>query len=166
MIAPDDDEIRFKSVINLLKHTSKVSAPPGFEADLMRRINLNNYSERNKVKWWENILIPSRIVPSVSPLAVVIIFFVLNFNTVEREDPFFATPKMRETLNTGRAVKLQDISRNDQGFTAASLNQSFAINKDGLNFLQIRLTDAERTRINLLKTQIRQYLKENLSGKK
>ena len=93
MIAPDDDEIRFKSVINLLKHTSKVSAPPGFEADLMRRINLNNYSERNKVKWWENILIPSRIVPSVSALAVVIIFFVLNFNTVERENPFFATPK-------------------------------------------------------------------------
>jgi hypothetical protein len=76
---------------------------------------------------------------------------------------------MRETLNLGSNNNPQTkkiIPQQASGFTAASLNQSFEGNKEGLNFLQIRLNDAERTRINKLKEQIRNYLKENLSGGK
>jgi len=78
MLAPDDDEIRFKSVINLLKHTAKVNAPPGFEADLMRRINTANYNELNKVRWWNKLLLPSRLIPSVAATVVVVVFLVMS----------------------------------------------------------------------------------------
>jgi hypothetical protein len=156
MLTPDDDEIRFRSVIKVLKHTSKIVAPPGFEADLMRKINSHNYDESKNVGWWVKLLSPSRLIPSFAAVTVIVVFIFLNFNSIERENPFFATPKMRETLNT---------VTNSQ-FSAASLNQSFEVNKDGLNFLQIRMTDADRTKINKLKAQIRDYLKENLSGKK
>ena len=156
MLTPDDDEIRFKSVINLLKHTSKIMAPPGFEADLMRKINSANFDQSFKVEWWRKLLSPSRLIPSFAAVSVIVFLMVFNFNSIERENPFFATPKMRETLNTVTNTQ----------FSAASLNQSFTINKDGLNFLQVRLTDADRTRINKLKAQIREYLKENLSGNK
>jgi hypothetical protein len=166
MMAPDYEEIHFKSVIDLLKHTGKITAPPGFEAELMRRINSENYGKANKVQWWEKFLISSRLIPSVAAVAVIVIFFILNFNSVERENPFLSTPKMRETLNSGNNVQLQDISRQNPGITAASLNQSFSINKEGLNFLQVRLTESERARINKLKAQVREYFKENLSLKK
>ncbi len=163
MLIPDDDEIRFKSIINLLKHTPKVYAPPGFEAALMRRINSNNYNVVEKISWWENILLPARIIPSIGALVAVIFFFVININSSEPENPFLITPKIREKLNSDNNIQIQDISKQNPNLNEASLNQSFAINKEGLNFLQIRLTNADRIRINNLKSQIREYFKENLT---
>ena len=164
MMPPDEDEIRFKSVINLLKHTSKISAPPGFEADLMRQINSTNFDELNKVRWWDKLLLPSRLIPSVATAVVIIVFLVLNFNSIERENPFLTAPKIRETINTVSKIKLQDIAKQDPGYTSASLNHSITVNKEGLNFLQVRLSEADRAKINKLKAQIRDYLKENLAS--
>ena len=42
-------------------------------------------------------------------------------------------------------------------YAEASINSSFKINKEGLNFLHIRLNDAERAKINKLKEQIKAY---------
>ena len=52
---PDDDEVRYKNVIDLLKQMPKVSAPPNFESDLMRRINSGNFKEKYKVHWWDKL---------------------------------------------------------------------------------------------------------------
>ena len=165
MKAPDDDELRFKSVIDILKHTSKIDAPTRFESDLMRRINTLNY-KTEKVRWWFKIITPTWIVPSIAAISLIIAFFILNLNTRESDNPFFAVPKLRETVNSLSFPHLHSLSATKLGYTASSLSQSFVTKKEGLNFLQIRLSESEQNRINKLKTQISGYLKENLSRNK
>jgi hypothetical protein len=166
----DDDEIRFNNIINLLKHIPKVSSPPGFEANLMRKINSGNFPEPQKTKWFDWILAPSHLIPSaVAALAVLALIFVMNINSVDPENPFLVVPKMRENVNmgkTGRITFRTDNKSMASEINAASINNSFGIDKEGLNFLQIRLNDAEKAKINNLREQIRTYLKQNLSTPK
>ena len=137
---PGYDEERYINIINVLKQLPKVTAPPNFESDLMRRINSQNFKENLKVRWWNKLFLPSRLIPAAAfVLSIVAVFYFLNFNTVERENPFLAKPKIRTTVSE------------------ASIAGSFKINKEGLNFLQIRLNDAERAKINRLKEQIKAY---------
>jgi hypothetical protein len=137
---PGYDEERFKNIIDLLKQMPKISAPPNFESDLMMRINSGNFKENFKVHWWDKLFLPSRLIPAAAfALSVLALFYFLNFNTVERENPFLVKPKIRTTVSE------------------ASIAGSFKINKEGLNFLQIRLNDAERAKINRLKEQIKAY---------
>ena len=137
---PGYDEERYINIINLLKQMPKVTAPPNFESDLMRRINSGNFKENYKVHWWDKLFFPSRLIPAAAfALSVVAVFYFLNFNTVERENPFLAKPKIRQTVSE------------------ASIAGSFKINKEGLNFLHIRINEAERAKINRLKEQIKAY---------
>jgi hypothetical protein len=140
---PGYDEEGYKNIINLLRQLPKVDAPPNFESDLMRRINSGNYNEKFKVRWWDKLLLPSRLVPaSAFALSIVAVFYFLNFNSVERENPFLAIPKTREIVSE------------------ASVYGPFKINKEGLNFLHIRLNEAEKAKINRLKEQIKAYFNE------
>ena len=137
---PGYDEERYINIINLLKQLPKISAPPDFESDLMMRINSGNFKEKYKVHWWDKLFLPSRLIPAAAfALSIVAVFYFLNFNTVERENPFLAKPKIRTTVSE------------------ASIAGSFKINKEGLNFLQIRLNETERAKINRLKEQIKAY---------
>ena len=137
---PGYDEERYINIINLLKQLPKITAPPDFESDLMRRINSGNFKENFKVHWWDKLLLPSRLIPaSAFALSVLALFYFLNFNSVDRENPFLAKPKIRTTVSE------------------ASIAGSFKINKEGLNFLQIRLNETERAKITRLKEQIKAY---------
>ncbi|MDR3609176.1 MAG: hypothetical protein P4L27_01275 [Ignavibacteriaceae bacterium] len=153
---PDDDDFHYKSIINLLKYMSKVSAPPNFESDLMRRINSGNFKEKYKVQWWDKILLPSRVIPSAAVAAsVVAILYFYNPNSTEYENPFLVKPVMREDIS--RVSTNRNLSTVPHEFAEASVNNSLKINKEGLNFLQIRINDAERAKINKLKEQIKAY---------
>ena len=137
---PGYDEERYINIINLLKQLPKVTAPPNFESDLMRRINSGNFKENFKVRWWDKLLLPSRLIPaSAFALSIIAVFYFLNFNTMERDNPFLAKPKIRTTVSE------------------ASIAGSFKINKEGLNFLHIRLNEVERAKINSLKEQVKAY---------
>jgi hypothetical protein len=139
----NDDEVRYINIIRLLKQLPKVTAPPNFESDLMRRINSGNFQENYRSRWWDKLFLPSRFIPAAAfALSILAVFYFLNFNSVERENPFLAKPKIRETVSE------------------ASIAGSFKINKEGLNFLQIRLNEAERAKINKLKEQIKDYFKK------
>lgn len=137
---PGYDEVRYKNIINLLKQMPKITAPPNFESDLMRRINSGNFNENYKLKWWDKLFLPSRLIPTAAfALSILAVLYFLNFNSMEPENPFLAKPKIRETVSE------------------ASIAGSFKINKEGLNFLQIRLNETERAKINKLKEQIKAY---------
>jgi hypothetical protein len=139
----NDDEVHYINIITLLKQLPKVIAPLNFESDLMRRINSGNFQENYRSRWWDKLFLPSRLIPAAAfALSILVVFYFLSFNPVERENPFLAKPKIRETVSE------------------ASIAGSFKINKEGLNFLQIRLNEAERAKINKLKEQIKDYFKK------
>ena len=160
MIRYDNDDLPYTNTINLLKQLPKVPAPPNFESDLMRRINSGNFKEKFKVSWWEKLLLPSRLIPAAAlALSGIVIFYLLNFNSVDQENPFLTMPKIRNTVSQVSTDQLIPTMPSD--YAEASVNGSFKINKDGLNFLQIRLNDAERAKIIRLKQQIKAYFNQN-----
>lgn len=92
-----DDEKKYEDVIRKLKNLSKVDAPDYFEADLKRRINAEETSA--KKSFWNKILNPSRLIPSAGlAAAAIIIFFVVNINSEEMDNPFLIEPKVREDV--------------------------------------------------------------------
>jgi hypothetical protein len=152
----NDDEERYINTINLLKQIPKVSVPPNFESDLMRRINSANYNENFRARWWDKLLLPSRLIPAAAfALSIVAVFYFLNFKSIDRENPFFAKPKFREIAS--KTTDKQTFPSKPSEYAEASMNGSLKINKEGLNFLQIRLNQAERAKINRLKEQIKAY---------
>jgi hypothetical protein len=92
-----DDEKKYEDVIKKLKNLPRVNAPAAFEADLKRRINAEKTSE--KKSFWDKIFIPSRLIPSAGlAAAAIIIFFVVNINSEEMDNPFLIEPKERQDI--------------------------------------------------------------------
>lgn len=184
-MALNDDELKYKNVINTLKGLPEVKAPHNFEADLMRRINSEKFEE-NKQGFWAKIFLPSRLIPSAGlAIAAVLLLFVINLNSDEAENPLLMEPKVREDIieateisdipvpqkedvslerrdgNTSRFQDeadsdLQGMDRNNSYSTAG-----FAIDKDGLNFRQMNLSEEEKQRLNELKQHFRMLLKSS-----
>jgi hypothetical protein len=156
----DENDLSYMNSIKLLKQLPKVTAPPNFESDLMRRINAGNFKGNYKVKWWEKLLLPSRLIPSTAlALSLLAVFYILNFNSADQDNPFLAKPRIRKIVSQNVSNKL--LTARPSELAEASINGSFKINKEGLNFLQIRLNDTEKARINRLKQQIRAYFDKN-----
>jgi hypothetical protein len=96
----NEDELKYSQVIRSLKRLSKVKAPENFETDLMRRINSASFKEE-KENFWDRILIPSKIIPSAAlAVTAVILFFVINVESEEFENPLLINPRIRENVTT------------------------------------------------------------------
>jgi len=95
----ENDEKKYQDVIKALKGLKEVKAPANFEADLQRRINSEKYSKEEKKSFWENIFVPSRLIPSLGLVAVaVVMFFVVDTNSEEMDNPFLIEPRVREDI--------------------------------------------------------------------
>jgi hypothetical protein len=95
----ENDEKKYEDVINALKGLKEVKAPTNFEADLQRRINSEKFSKEEKKSFWENIFVPSRLIPSLGLVAAaVVIFFVVDTNPEEMDNPFLIEPRVREDV--------------------------------------------------------------------
>jgi hypothetical protein len=95
----ENDDKKYEDVIKALKGLQEVKAPANFEADLQRRINSEKFSKEEKKSFWENIFVPSRLIPSLGLVAVsVIIFFAIDTNPEEVDNPFLIEPKVREDV--------------------------------------------------------------------
>ena len=95
----ENDEKKYENVIKSLKGLQDVKAPANFEADLQRRINSEKFSKEEKKSFWENIFVPSRLIPSLGLVAVsVIIFFVVDTSSEEVDNPFLIEPRIREDV--------------------------------------------------------------------
>jgi len=94
-----NDEKKYEDVIKALKGMQQVNAPTNFEADLQRRINQEKFSKKEKKIFWENIFLPSRLIPSLGLVAVaVVMFFVVDTNSEEMDNPFLIEPRVREDV--------------------------------------------------------------------
>jgi hypothetical protein len=94
-----NDEKKYEYVIKALKGMQQVNAPANFEADLQRRINQEKFSKKEEKTFWENIFLPSRLIPSLGLVAVaVVMFFVVDTNSEEMDNPFLIEPRVREDV--------------------------------------------------------------------
>lgn len=90
-----NEEKTNKKLIDDLKNLSKVDAPKNFETELWRKINSSK--EIKKVSFWDKIFTPGKIAPTAIALAsAIIIFFVIDVNSEQMEDPLTIEPKLRE----------------------------------------------------------------------
>ena len=95
----ENDEKKYEDVIKSLKSLKKVDAPENFEADLKRRINSEKFSEKERKSFWENVFVPARLIPSLGLVAAaVVIFFVVETNSEEMDNPFLIEPRAREDV--------------------------------------------------------------------
>ena len=75
----NDEEKKYKRLIDDLKNLPKVDAPKNFETELLRKINSSE--EIKKVSFWEKLLSPARLAPAaLAIVSAVIIFFVVDIN--------------------------------------------------------------------------------------
>lgn len=96
-----------KQLSDDLKNLPKVSAPENFEEGLWRKI----YSADDKKEFFtEKIFSINKFIPAAATLvAIVIVFFLINSNASDYEDPFMIEPPVREDLIT--------VSNDDAGVT-------------------------------------------------
>jgi hypothetical protein len=188
-MANNDDELKYKNVINTLKSLQKVKAPSGFEADLMRRINNEKFEE--KQSFWEKIFLPSRLIPSAAlAVSAVILLFVININSDETENPLLMEPKVREDViqtenisdlraseekqtrdernDASEDINLKEFRSDSAGAGREVRNQNYSytsvgypIDKNGLNFRQMNLSEEEKQILNELKEHFRNLLKNS-----
>lgn len=174
----DEKEKEYEGVIRILKSLQQVKTPPNFEADLMRRINSENFrKEEAQESWLERIFVPKRFIPSAAlAIAAVVILFVLNLNPSESDDPFNTQPRVREDVmastqfeteqKVGDELQKMEENRNSGKSLDFDVNENnfsgfYVINKSGLNFKQVNLTQGERREINRLKENIMRLMKKN-----
>ena len=94
-----NDENKSADVIHALEGLKKVIAPENFEADLQRRINSERYEKEEKKSFWQNIFLPSRLIPSLGLVAAaMVVFFVVDTNPEELDNPFLIEPRVREDI--------------------------------------------------------------------
>lgn len=92
-----EDKIN-KQLLDDLKNLPKVSAPADFEDGLWKKI----YSEDERMQtFWQKIFSSTKFIPATATLAgVIIIFFLINSNANDYEDPFMIEPPVRDDIIT------------------------------------------------------------------
>jgi hypothetical protein len=164
-MADINDEKQYEAVIKILKGLPAVNASPGFEMNLKRRLNSENYSlnQQEKAGWFIKLLQPSKLIPSAAlAAAAVFMLFFFNIESPQFEDPLSSMPKVREDVLTGMPAEefiLDKVNRrNPQGIqSAASVNN---IMKSGLNFRQINLSDDDKVKLQEMKSKFKELLQK------
>jgi len=95
----ENDEKKYEDIIKSLKGLKEVKAPENFEADLKRKINSEKHSKEEKKSFWQNIFVPAKLIPSLGLVAAAfVIFFVVETNSEEMDNPFLIEPRVREDV--------------------------------------------------------------------
>jgi len=95
----ENDEKKYEDIIKSLKGLKEVKAPENFEADLKRKINSEKHSKEEKKSFWQNIFVPAKLIPSLGLVATAfVIFFVVETNSEEMDNPFLIEPRVREDV--------------------------------------------------------------------
>ncbi|MBP9582948.1 MAG: hypothetical protein KBE38_12380, partial [Ignavibacterium sp.] len=81
-----------KKILEDLKNLPKIEAPKNFETELLRKINSSELEK--KENFWDRLLSPAKLAPAaVAIVSAAIIFFVIDINPVEMEDPLNIAPR-------------------------------------------------------------------------
>jgi hypothetical protein len=91
----EDDDKKYKKLVDDLKSLKKIDAPFGIEQKIWNKINSSDKTEIKSV--WSRL--SSRMVPAVAVLATaVLLFVVIENNAYEYQDPFSVEPEQRPDL--------------------------------------------------------------------
>ena len=169
----NNDENRYGKIISTLHRLKKVNAPDNFEADLMRRINAGDYREK-KAGFWHELFMPSKLIPTAALAAVLIVLYMIKFNTKIPENPLSVQPRVREDImvSNGSDSSIDDMIYNrmkkdlidDKNLGYNSKNGGFpvltgAVIKTGLNFRQANITKSQRKEVIALKQKFESMVK-------
>ena len=112
-----NEEEQFKELRTLLKEMPKVNAPPGFEADLMRRINSEKYATASP-GLFAKIAAFFKPIPSAIAVGVVAIVAVVMLVNQPGEIPGgdIKTPVQEQTVAKDAGKKADDKSDNSPEF--------------------------------------------------
>jgi hypothetical protein len=92
-----NDEKKYENLLNDLKNLPKVNAPQNFEANILRKVRLEE--QREKESFWKNIFTPGKLVPAAVAIAsAVIIFLIIDLKPERIEDPLNLQPRLREDI--------------------------------------------------------------------
>lgn len=169
----NDDEKKFNDVIGSLKNLAQVNAPENFEANLMRRINSENFKEE-RIGFWREILMPSKLIPTAAVAALLVFMFIVKFNGTGANDPLTAQPRLREdvvasnssiaaideTVENQLKKDATEIGRNSlsQNGKASGFLTRAEI-KNGLNFRLANITKSQRQEVVELKQKFELMVK-------
>lgn len=141
----ENDEKKYEDVIKALKGLQEVKAPANFEADLNRRINQEKFSKKEKKTFWENIFLPSRLIPSLGLVAVaVVMFFVVDTNSEEMDNPFLIEPRMREDVFA--VTEFEEVEKKQEELSKQkSLKKEMPVIEQKNNEGQLRSAESKTT---------------------
>ncbi len=121
----NDDEEKYKDLIDQLKSLKQIQAPENFHPDLMRRINSETISTQRLVLGTS--FINARVVPAIAAgIALIVIIFLFNYNRNEPGNPLLAEPQVRKDMITSSNLSgfLQNESLNLDKSTGSKNLQS------------------------------------------
>ena len=97
----DEKDRQYDDIVKLLKGLQQIKAPNNFDANLMRKINAEEFTEEKTESWLSKIFVPKRFIPSAAlAVAAVLILFVIKPGSTEVENPFNTQPRMRKDMIT------------------------------------------------------------------
>lgn len=109
----ENDDFKFKIVVDSLKNLKRIEAPDNFEADLIRKINISQAEKQKSL--FDLIFSPVKLIPSAALIATaVILIFVVNNHSTEIEDPFSIEPRMREDILVSKVPPTLSVESNDK----------------------------------------------------
>lgn len=92
---PENDENKYKNLIDDLKYLKKIEAPVGFEQKLWNKINSSDTQEKQSLL----TKLSARLIPAFAVAATAVIIFVVIENSAnEYQDPFMIEPEERTDL--------------------------------------------------------------------
>ena len=93
----NEEEKTHKKLLDDLKNLPRIDAPKNFETELLRKINSSE--PEKKESFWDKLLSPGKLAPAAVAIAsAAIIFFVVDINSGEMEDPLNIAPRLREDV--------------------------------------------------------------------
>ena len=93
----NEEEKTYKKLLDDLKNLPKIAVPKNFETELLRKINSSE--PEKKESFWDKLFSPGKLAPAAIAIAsAAIIFFVVDINSEEMEDPLNIAPRLREDL--------------------------------------------------------------------
>ncbi len=137
----EKDDLQYKDLMKDLNQLQEVKAPKNFEADLMRKINSEDFSkEKTKTGFWDRFISPARLIP-IGALAAVMIamLFMINNKPNMSNDPLLAAPRERTDLISSNDISLEN-------FIKEKREASENLKEDEIGSDQIDRKDSDKER--------------------
>jgi len=109
-------DLNYKDLIKDLNQLQEVKAPKYFEADLMRRINSEDFkNEESTTGFWSKYFSPAKIIPTAAlAVAMVVMFLIIDSKPDISNDPLLAAPRERTDLISSNDISVEKFIKERQ----------------------------------------------------